>query len=344
VNLGPIVNSPSYDSGPDISSDGLTLFFSSDRDGGEGKDDIWVTRRATTDAPWGVPKNLGPIINDSNHNYTPCISADGSVLYWWSNVGRLRQVPIKPVVDLNGDGDVDAQDMSILIDHWHTSDPLCDIGPNPMGDGIVDIQDMIVLSEYLEPGLGRIAHWKLDETEGDIAYDSIGSDHANVHGEAEWQPDAGYDAGALDFDAEDVYVAPMCILNPADGPFRILAWIKGGEPGQVIASETPTESTLGGTYLAADANGVLMTEAMYPMLLKTDVVITDSEWHQVGFEWDGEYRHLSVDDQEVAVDDTPLPTLQNAGYLNIGTGKAFEDDTFWSGLIDDVRVYEKGSD
>jgi len=149
-NLGPIVNSPSWDSGPDISSDGLTLFFDSERPGGYGLYDIWVTRRATTDDPWGVPVNFGPIVNDSNYNFTPCISADGSILYWWSTIGRLRQVPIIPIIDFNGDGIVNSADMCIMVDYWWgTDESLCDIGPTPLGDGIVDVQDLIVLAEHL---------------------------------------------------------------------------------------------------------------------------------------------------------------------------------------------------
>jgi len=61
----------------------------------------------------------------------------------------LWQVPIEPIVDLNGDGIVDAADISIMVDHWGTDDPLCDIGPMPWGDGIVDVQDLIVLAEHL---------------------------------------------------------------------------------------------------------------------------------------------------------------------------------------------------
>ena len=148
-NLGPIVNSPSWDSGPDISSDGLTLFFDSERPGGYGLYDIWVTRRATTDAPWSVPRNLGPIVNDLRYNETPCISADGSILYWMSGVGRLREVPIIPIVDFNGDGIVNCADMCIMVDYWGTDESMCDIGPTPLGDGIVDVQDLIVLAEHL---------------------------------------------------------------------------------------------------------------------------------------------------------------------------------------------------
>ena len=349
INLGPTVNSPADDDLPSISSDGRMLFFASERSGGLGDRDLWVARRASPDHDWGTPVNLGPRVNTTSYEIGPNISADGRTLYFQSGHNRgypnqdIWQVSIDPIVDFNNDGIVNANDMFILIDHWHTSDPRCDIGPMPWGDGIVDIQDMIVLSEHLEPGFGRIAHWKLDETEGTVAYDSVGSDHANVHGEAAWQPDAGVLAGALEFDGVDDYVAPMCVLNPAERPFRILAWIKGGAPGQVIASQTLTEFEFGGTYLAADpTDGTLMTEAIIPKPIKSDVVITDGEWHKIGFEWDGERRHLSVDDTEVAVDGMSLPGMKNTGYLNIGTGKAFEAGTFWSGLIDDVRVYRKG--
>jgi hypothetical protein len=61
----------------------------------------------------------------------------------------LWQLAIEPVVDLNGDGIVDAADMCIMVDHWGEYYPLCDIGPTPLGDGIVDVQDLTVLAEHL---------------------------------------------------------------------------------------------------------------------------------------------------------------------------------------------------
>ena len=44
VNLGPTVNSTSADSHPALSADGLTLFFCSDRPGGQGRKDLWMAR------------------------------------------------------------------------------------------------------------------------------------------------------------------------------------------------------------------------------------------------------------------------------------------------------------
>lgn len=49
--------------------------------------------------------------------------------------------------------------------------PVHTIGPMPWADGIVDVQDLILLSEYLFEDYRMIAPWKLDEIDGDIAYD-----------------------------------------------------------------------------------------------------------------------------------------------------------------------------
>jgi len=160
VRLGPTVNPGlEYDcDGPSISADGKVLFFYSNRPGGIGGSwDLWMARRAAEDDEWGTAVNLGPTVNDSNNDDLPLISPDGSTLFFVSErpggFGErdIWQVPIEPVVDLNGDGIVDCADICIMVDHWGTDEPLCDIGPTPLGDGIVDVQDLIVLAEYLLP-------------------------------------------------------------------------------------------------------------------------------------------------------------------------------------------------
>jgi Tol biopolymer transport system component len=84
-NLGPLVNSSAFDFAPNISFDGLTLYFNSDRAGGLGGQDIYVTTRSTKDAPWEEPVNLGAVINSSNNDISPNISADGLELFFSSN-------------------------------------------------------------------------------------------------------------------------------------------------------------------------------------------------------------------------------------------------------------------
>jgi len=84
TNLGPTVNSPSGDWDPDISADGLSLYFQSYRPGSSGKADLWITSRKTTSDPWAEPVNLGLTVNSSANDNAPSISADGLSLYFSS--------------------------------------------------------------------------------------------------------------------------------------------------------------------------------------------------------------------------------------------------------------------
>ena len=73
--------------------------------------------------------------------------------------------------DFNGDGLVDIKDLLRLIESWGQDDPAVDIAP-PSGDGVVDALDLELLMNYWkqpfdDPTL--LAHWALDEVEGDIA-------------------------------------------------------------------------------------------------------------------------------------------------------------------------------
>ena len=67
---------------------------------------------------------------------------------------------------------------------------------------------------------------------------------------------------------------------------------------------------------------------------------TDDNWHRVGFVWDGSQRILYVDDVEVARD--TVAGLDGAdGGLRVGSGSGLDVGTFWSGMIDDVRIYDR---
>jgi hypothetical protein len=85
INLGPNVNSTALDRGPAISKDGLSLYFASDRLGGFGGEDIYVSQRETRDDEWGPAMNLGPIINTTLSEMVPAFSRDGHLMFFASN-------------------------------------------------------------------------------------------------------------------------------------------------------------------------------------------------------------------------------------------------------------------
>ncbi|MFC1765643.1 protein kinase [Planctomycetota bacterium] len=81
VKLGPPVNTEYGEQVTDLSVDGLSLYLSSDRPGGYGKHDLWVSTRESIDDPWGSPVNLGPKINSAHREGSLCFSSDGLELY-----------------------------------------------------------------------------------------------------------------------------------------------------------------------------------------------------------------------------------------------------------------------
>ena len=199
--------------------------------------------------------------------------------------------------------------------------------------------------EVCDPSL--VAFWKMDETDGSIAYDSIGANDGICHNEPIWQPDGGKLAGALEFDGINDYVSADFVLNPWDGAFSAFAWIQGSVPGQVIISQSDGIGT-GETWLGTDAlGGNLMTGLVPPTVgrfipqpLGSQTIITDGLWHHVGFVWDGSHRFLYADGVEVAKDTAAQNPLKSAtGGLYIGAGKNLDAGTLFSGLIDDVRIY-----
>jgi len=175
-----------------------------------------------------------------------------------------------------------------------------------------------------------------------VITDRAGDNDGYALGNPVWQPDGGQVNGALQLDGVDDYVVTGAAPIPEVAAYSVLAWTKGGAPGQVVLSQMGKAN-----WLMADASdGKLITELVppagrtVPPPLVSEFVITDGNWHRIGFVWDGSYRRLYVDGLVVAEDlQDNLDISINGLYL--GAGKAMEPGTFWSGLIDDVRIYNR---
>ncbi|MBC8144373.1 MAG: PD40 domain-containing protein, partial [bacterium] len=83
TNLGPSINGSAWDSQPSLSPDGRMLFFASDRDGGLGLSDIYVS--TLTASGWTPAINVGPAINTPLDDMSPTIAPDAKALFFATN-------------------------------------------------------------------------------------------------------------------------------------------------------------------------------------------------------------------------------------------------------------------
>jgi hypothetical protein len=179
----------------------------------------------------------------------------------------------------------------------------------------------------------------LDEAQGIVAYDNVADCDGTLIGGPVWQPDGGMVDGAILLDGINDSIVTTFSLNPAQTSFSAFAWIKGGGPDQVALSQSD-----GVDWLLVDEDGNFMTalrRGHYTPTLTSGYVITDGDWHHIGVVWDKSHRHLYADGIAVTEDTANIGYLSASnGNLCIGCGNAFDAGSFFSGLIDDVRIYD----
>jgi len=88
--LGPNINTPYWEGSCSLTADGNTLYFASERPGGIGGRDIYVSKKMPN-GTWGVAKNLGRNINTDLNEDAPFIHPDGVTLFFssegWNSMG-----------------------------------------------------------------------------------------------------------------------------------------------------------------------------------------------------------------------------------------------------------------
>ncbi len=83
-NLGAQINTDFYESGPTLSPDKRAIYFTSDRPGGYGGRDLYVSYRQPN-GKWTEAVNMGPTINTAGDEQAPFIHADNQTLYYTSD-------------------------------------------------------------------------------------------------------------------------------------------------------------------------------------------------------------------------------------------------------------------
>lgn len=99
LNMGETINTGKNEFAPFIASDGITIYFASDRKGGLGNSDIYTSKRLDdTWTKWSTPVNLGAPINTAGFDAYFTISASGDYAYMATNensIGASDVVKIK---------------------------------------------------------------------------------------------------------------------------------------------------------------------------------------------------------------------------------------------------------
>jgi len=80
IDLGPQVNSPADERRPTLSPDGQSLVFSSDRPGGAGGLDLWISRRKSSNDSFGPAEKIGGPVNTPGSEPKGFVLADGQTL------------------------------------------------------------------------------------------------------------------------------------------------------------------------------------------------------------------------------------------------------------------------
>lgn len=84
-NMGPVINVAGFNTrNAAISTNGKSLYFGSDRPGGAGGLDLYVSHRKNPHEPWQSPQHLGSTINSGAVDNNPFPTPDGHYLFFTS--------------------------------------------------------------------------------------------------------------------------------------------------------------------------------------------------------------------------------------------------------------------
>lgn len=187
-----------------------------------------------------------------------------------------------------------------------------------------------------------LAHWKLDETSGNIAVDSVGDHDGSLAGNPTWS--TGRLDGALDFDGTDDLVDVGGILRSGTPELTISAWVfkRDGADSRVITKSSST-SRQDHVYSLGVSNRIIRVR------LKTadhdgnadfdGGNISLNQWTHLAFTYDGSALRIYRNGAETAVHALTGDIVASNLDTIIGNVNT-SDARYWNGLLDDVRLYD----
>jgi hypothetical protein len=215
-------------------------------------------------------------------------------------------------------------------------------------DAVPGVEDVRRLAEYPNVpsagGIDPVAHWKLDESQGNTAYDQAGAHHGTLHGNPMWQPAGGMIGGALRLDGTGDYVEiadhPDFDLNTQ---MTVAAWIKVDvfdKEWQAIVTKGDSAWRLHRVGLGSNV-GFHFSRPVGDFVAADCVRnVNDGSWHHVAGTYDGSKICLYVDGELDRSLPATGPIATNRIAVMIGENGQMRS-RYWNGLIDDVQIYDE---
>ena len=207
-------------------------------------------------------------------------------------------------------------------------------------------------------GGAPFAHWKLDESGGGSALDSVSTHHGNLEGGPTWG--AGILGGALEFDGNNdrVQVTDDSALDnlfdsgaTLSGWFYARSWGEGGS-GR-IADKSNSENPSAGWQLSVDGGDQALNfeigfSGSTGRWSTPDASIRLNNWHHVALVYDSS---STLNEPALYIDGVAVPVTRNsspsgsvdpdsAHDLTLGNHSENSSRTF-DGRLDDIRLYDR---
>ncbi|MHC4691470.1 MAG: lamin tail domain-containing protein [Planctomycetota bacterium] len=184
---------------------------------------------------------------------------------------------------------------------------------------------------------GLVSHWKFDDGSGNTATDSTGTNNGTLIGSPTWT--TGRINGAISFDGIDDYVAVSPIVPLLGNSVTAQAWIRTSEFAG-IWNPILTQNAGNGYYFYVSSGRpsfYIVVGAAYVQAVSSET-INANQWYHVAGTNDGSYLKLYINGQ---MKDSATST----GFLGVNSNACIgyepTSQLFYSGLIDDVRIYNR---
>lgn len=267
------------------------------------------------------------------------------ILFTESNLSEY--LPCWPCGDFNRDYSVDWLDLAIFVSHWLEED--CGI-PYWCGKADLNFSSTVEMADYAifaenwlvveDWWLQLVSHWKFDEGQGDIAYDSTGENHGTLINGPTWT--TGQIDGALSFDGVDDYV-----LIPEDpsldfylSSFTFATWVNPHEKRQHIFAHLDSKTTRKGIVLRIYENGMFRFSFYYDDLDTASGAIPFDSWSHIACTYD-----YNSDTAKIYIDGDLNVTGNNGPYegarVDSWIGKGWEGQYWNYGIIDNVMIFDR---